>query len=141
MTGRPATLDDHYRATTYRVFVPDEQPIDIRIGEASAKLDALLAKHGVEAWAYVTAWNPASRQLEAQANRARQAALSDVVRERGWVHFEGEGIPANSTWQPEASVLVLGIARSDAVALGARFGQRAIVAGERGGAAVLVYCD
>jgi hypothetical protein len=136
-----AALDAKYRATTYRVFVRDGVPIDLHIGEASAALDALLAGHVAKTWAFITAWNPASRRWSAEENDSRQAELRNEVRARGWRSLEGAGVPARSDWQPEASLLVLDISKADAVALGRRFGQNAIVAGRLGEAAELIYCD
>jgi hypothetical protein len=139
-----AELDEAYRATIYRVFVPGEAPIDVRVDGASsthaARLGALLARNGVEVWAFITAWNPGSRQLSAEENAARHAELLQAIEAGGWPHFDGAGIPARADWSPEASLLVLGISRDDAVALGRRFSQNAIVAGRRGGAAELIYC-
>lgn len=133
-------LDTEYRATTFRVYVPEDAPIDLHVGEPSVRTDLLLARHGVEAWAFVTAWNPGSRSLPAEVNNARHTELLQVVREHGWRFFEGIGIPSNSDWEPERSVLALGVSRSDAAILGKRFGQNAVLAGQRGGKAQLVYC-
>ena len=49
----------------------------------------------------------------------------------------GEGIGDDSA---EESLLVLGISRGKAVALGRAFGQLAVVTGRRGGGAQLVSC-
>ena len=133
-------LDDAYRATTYRVFVPDAAPIDLKVGERSAALDGILMAQGVAAWAFITGSNPRSQPLSAEENGRRHAELMRSIRDGGWRYFDGAGIPANAEWQPEASVLVLGIARDEALALGRRFEQNAIVAGRRGGEAELVYC-
>lgn len=134
-------LDVEYRATTYRVFgPPGGTPIDLHVGEVSASLDKLLAGYAIKPWALITAWNPASRSLLAEVNDTRHAELLHVVRERGWRHFEGIGIPSNSDWEPERSVLVMGISRDEAAILGKRFGQNAVVTGQRGGKAQLVYC-
>lgn len=71
--------------------------------------------------------------------------LTDTTRQiiaaRGWTAFEGEGIGDNGTWPPEPSYLVLGICRPDAIALGHRFEQAAIVAGDAGGTAELILCN
>lgn len=133
-------MDDAYRATTYRVFVPDEKPVDLRIGQRSSAIDLLLDTHGCDEWVFITACNPRSERVSASENEARQTELVRVIRERGWNFFEGMGIPADSKWQPEASVLVLGISRDEALEIGKHFGQNAIVVGQRGGAAELVYC-
>lgn len=134
-------IDSAFRATTYRVFVPNDAPIDLRIGERSERLDALLRERGCDDWVFITAWNPGSRRLSAEENDARQADLLDALQQRGREWLSGSGIPADASWQPEASVLVFGTCRAEAVALGKRFGQLAVVLGTRGGEAELAYCD
>ncbi|MHA4899884.1 DUF3293 domain-containing protein [Enterococcus faecium] len=42
-------------------------------------------------------------------------------------------------WPPEASLLVLGVPAAEAEELGRRFGQVAVVVGERGGAGRLLW--
>jgi hypothetical protein len=128
-----------YRATTYRVFVPRAEPIDLRIDEPSAALDVLLDGENVRTWAFITAWNPGSRQLPREENDKRQAALASSIERHSWRFLNGVGIPARQDWQAEESFLVLGISSEAALALAKRFGQNAIVAGERGGAALLLY--
>lgn len=133
-------IEAAFRATTYRVFGPDGPPIDLRIGGRSVRLDALLERYGCTQWAFVTAWNPGSQPLSAAENAPRQNALIDLLRERRLRWLDGSGIPDRSDWQAEPSVLALGINRDEAVALGRRFGQLAVVVGKCGSAAELVYC-
>jgi hypothetical protein len=134
-------IDSAFRATTYRVFVPNAAPIDIRIGQRSAPLDALLDARGCREWAFITAWNPGAKALSAAENDARQLQLLSELRQRGWDWLDGSGIPADASWKAEASVLVLGISADDAVVLGRHFGQLAVVTGARGSASELVYCS
>lgn len=133
-------IDAAFRATTYRVFVPDAPPIDLRIGARSVRLDALLDRHRCTQWAFVTAWNPGSQPLSVAQNAPRQTALADLLRQRGLSWLHGSGIPDRSDWQAEPSVLVLGIDRDEAVSIGRRFGQIAVVVGGCRSAAELVYC-
>ena len=134
-------LDAVYRATTYRVFVASDAAIDIRIGERSPRLDALLSKHGCNAWVFVTAWNPGSQPLQRAENEGRQSELLALLCERGLQWLAGSGVPPDAAWHAEDSVLVLGIDSDEGVAIGRRFGQVAIVAGTVGCPAELVYCD
>lgn len=137
-----STLDSEYHATTYRVYGPlGTTPIDLHAGETSARLDELLEDCALEHWAFITAWNPASRSLPADVNNTRHTELLQLVRARSWRFYAGSGIPSNSDWDPERSVLVLGISRDEAVNLGKRFGQNAVLAGQRGGKAQIVYCS
>jgi hypothetical protein len=128
---------DAYHRTTYRVFEGDSE-IDIRIGGAPPALDRLLANRGAATWAFVTAWNPGSNELPSAENRARQRELTDTVERHGWPALPGVGIGDDGAWPAEESLLVLGIPRDRALALARRFGQAAIVFGERGGVAELV---
>ena len=133
--------DAEYRATTYRAYgLPGTTPIDLHIGEVSARLDGLLVSYAIESWAFITAWNPASHSLPPEVNNTRHAELLQLIGERGWRFYAGSGIPSNLNWEPERSVLVLGISRDEAAILGKRFGQNAVVAGHLGGKAQLVYC-
>lgn len=136
----PHRHDDVYRATAYRV-ADGSHRFTIRVGERCAPLDELLAEHGTEEWAYVTAYNPGGRRADAAANTAAQERLEATLRETSRPVLRGEGAGDDGHWPPEPSLLVLGLSRADAVALARRFGQVAIVAGRRGAAAELVYCD
>lgn len=129
-----------YRATTFRGYVPTGT-IDIRIDQAHPQLDVLLRGVPIQSWCFITAYNPQSKRLSEKDNERRQAALRQIIAARGWTAFEGEGIGDNGTWPPEPSYLVLGICRPDAIALGHRFEQAAIVAGDAGGTAELILCN
>lgn len=121
-------------------MVPDGPPIDLRVDAHSPRLDALLDAHGARGWAFVTACNPDSRRAPVAQNAQAQAELARALDERGWRRVDGLGIPDDAGWSAEASFLVIGIGWDEAVALGRTFGQKAIVAGERGGVATLIYC-
>jgi hypothetical protein len=113
----------------------------LRVGRASPEIDALLAAYGVRTWAYVTGVNPGSILLTPDENEERHQRLELEVRRRGYTSFPGEGIGDDDQWPPERSLLILGIGRDEAIRLGREFGQRAVVYGEEGGAAMLLPCD
>lgn len=134
-----SALERAYRDTVFEVDHPG-QHFAIRIGEICAPLDALLRRHGQRDWAYVTACNPRSIRFPADENAQRQAALQTYLRAAGFVIYPGRGVPAEPGWEPEDSFLVLGITRERALQVGSMFEQNAVVAGEVGGAAVLLFC-
>jgi hypothetical protein len=134
-------MREAFERTTYLARLPDGRSVRIRVGKQCAALDELLASHGASTWCYVTAWNPGARPLAAAENAARHEELLAALRLLGKPFFEGEGVPDDPGWEPERSVLVLGIALAEARALGRRFGQLAIVAGRAGERARLVACD
>jgi Protein of unknown function (DUF3293) len=133
-------LLEAYRRTTFIADTPSGR-VSLRIGQRCNELDDLLVKHRVTTWAYVTAFNPGSRVLPREENLARQGELECVVAANGLTAYSGEGAADDGRWPPEASLLVLGITRTQAVNLGQQFGQIAIVYGEVGKEAQLVVCD
>jgi hypothetical protein len=135
-----ATLEDLYKATRFRIESADGHT-DIRIGERHSRIDALLSHHNATEWAYITAWNPGSRPMSADENVLAQGKLLQLVRDRGFAFYEGDGIPDNEGWTPERSVWIAGINRREAIELGRQFGQNAIVVGSLSGVAELVNCN
>jgi hypothetical protein len=134
-------LEAAYRSTSYSVIVPGREPISIRCGARCLPLDLLLAESRAREWAFITACNPRSAPLDDEANAERMMRLEMLVRGRGLACFQGEGQADDGDWPPEPSLLVLGIAEAEALALAREFEQHAIVAGERGGEARLVWVD
>jgi hypothetical protein len=100
----------------------------------------LLRRHKAATWAFLTAWNPASVELSRAKNDARQDDLKRNLKSAGYECLSGEGIGDDPFWPPEESLMVLGISRGKAVALGRHFGQLAVVIGRRGEPARLVPC-
>jgi Protein of unknown function (DUF3293) len=133
------TLDDVYRATTYFVDGPSGR-FAMRVGQASAEVDILATAHRVNAWTYITAYNPGSVALAQEQNEKRQQQLEQAVTESGYLFYTGEG-KGEGEWPAEPSLLVLGVSQADAAALARRFGQAAVLFGERGGSARLLWTD
>ena len=120
-------LLEAYLNTTFVAFAPETE-IRIRVGERNPFLEDLLALHGVSTWAFITAFNPASVSLGSRENELRQNRLEVELAKR-YVLLPGLGKSDAGNWPAERSVLVLGIARDDAVRVGQRYGQNAIVVG------------
>jgi hypothetical protein len=138
--SRLRALEQAYRATTYRVDVPGRPSIVIRVGGQGDALEALLVAHGAGSWAYVTAHNPGSVPLSGAENERRHRELvADVARCGAVAVFDGLGV-GDDGWLPEASLLVLGMGREEARSLGRKHGQVAVVYGERGKPAELLWC-
>jgi hypothetical protein len=131
-------LAERYRRTTYRV-TGVTPPIDIRIDQSSPALDLLLEKHGARRWAFVTAWNPGSKKLNDAENQRRQQQLEADVKEGGYVFYRGAGVPDEKGWQAEESMLILGVERDDAIRLGKKYEQAAVVLGLYGESGELFF--
>jgi hypothetical protein len=131
---------DAYRRTAFLADTPRGR-LTLHIGQCRADLDALMADNGATTWAYVTAFNPGSVRLPAEENAARQRQLERTVSHQGFVSYPGEGIGDDGRWPAEASLLVLGISRTDAARLGRQHGQIAVVYGEIHPEAELLMCS
>jgi hypothetical protein len=132
---RPDLIDAYQRAL-YVVF--GEPALLIRIGEPNPELDALLKDHEAHTAAFVTAANPHGARLSAAENHAAAEALlkSEFLIGHAWC--QGEGRDPAGQWPAEPSVLVIGLSRKDAAALGFVYGQNAIVFIDKGKAPELV---
>lgn len=121
----PASTLAAYRQTDYRVYAP--HPFTLRIGQFSQPLLELHEQYGVRSSVVVTACNPFSCLLSSDQNAQRQQKLVDLVEQRGWPYFCGSGQHFSGPWPAEASLLVLGVSRELAAALGRDFDQNAVV--------------
>jgi len=127
----PALIESYGRA----LYALDSGTM-LRIGVHGPDLDRLLATHGAATAAFVTAANPRGEARTHAQNEAAMAALRASL-ELPWL--AGEGRDPEGRWSAEPSVLVLGISRPDAEALGRRLEQNAIVFVERGRAPELLF--
>jgi putative PIN family toxin of toxin-antitoxin system len=107
----------------------------LRIGRRSAALDELLEAHGAASAAFVTAANPRGEKSSEAGNRA---ALAELQASLAYPFYAGEGRDAEGNWPAEPSLLVVGISRGEAEALGRAWRQNAIVFAEKGAAPELV---
>jgi hypothetical protein len=121
-------LINAYNTTEYKVYYP---AIVIKIGIGNQVLNDLLISFNVSTWAYITAFNPFSKILTNAENLKRHEELK--VKIRDYKFYEGEGVGEDKAWEPEISLLVLGISLIDAIEIGKFYEQNAIVVGEISG--------
>ena len=131
----PENLIEAYESADYVVFAEPE--LVLKIGEPSARLDALLESEQSSTAAFVTAANPRSEKKSAAQNAAALAVLDQVIAAAGYPWRAGEGREPDGSWR-EPSRLVIGIYRENAEALGRLFGQNAVVFVEKGAAPELL---
>lgn len=99
----------------------------LRVGQHSASLLAEQRRRQVECSAFITAWNPFSQSLSAAENASRQTELARELARQGLSFLKGVGQHPSNDWPGEDSLLVFGLSRDAARALGTRLEQNAIV--------------
>jgi Protein of unknown function (DUF3293) len=133
----PSDLISAYRATDY-VAHSNGSVVVMQIGRHSLVVDKLLARMRARSGVFITAWNPFSKELSFKANKHWDRALKRDLGARGFTFVEGEGRGRTGEWPPEPSVLVFGISRTEAAAIGRRYRQNAVVYVPQGRPAELV---
>lgn len=129
MSMSPQELSRVYRSAVY-----EAGGMAFTLAEAPAGL----VLFGGRPFAVVTAHNPGSQPLPAEENARRHRELEQVLREGGYELAPGVGRSPDGKWREEGFT-VFGIGLEEALAVGRRFGQNAIVYGE-GERVALAWC-
>ena len=101
-----------------------DDAIQLHVGEPNPRLDALLAREGLETAACVSA--PPS-------DEDAHHALAEALHEQGYGWLDGRAGPARE------SVLLVGLPREEARELGWKLRQRAVIFHQRGRRTELVF--
>ena len=136
--AKTTELEAAYRATTYRVYLPGGF-CDLRPGVASETLRCWLEAAGATCFAVLTAYNPASAPLDDDENSSRQSQLECDLIETGYETYAGENVSDDADWPAEESCFVPGITLAEAMTLGGKYGQNAVVCGGADGVPELVW--
>jgi len=122
---------DAYRGAHYS-FKLACQTVEFRIGQTCAPLAALIAQHRSPSAFCITAWNPLGQEVSREQNDAAQDILLATLHNEAPTFLPASGYDPNGTWA-EPGFLVFGLTRAQAVALGRRFRQNALVWSEPDG--------
>lgn len=114
-----------YEATCYSVLKPK---IDIFIKKENQELHSFLIDQNFTTWCFITAWNPLSKALSNEENKALNLLLEADLT--SYSHFHAKGQDTLGDWPPEISFFVGNITKAQAVDLGKKYHQNAIVFGE-----------
>src|SRR6185369_5009065 len=125
----PPELLDAYRKAEYVVFprAGDVAQLILRIGEPNADLDELLEAEGAASAAFVSPGNKRGRRQGARENADAFLHMNTLLSATRYARFVGEGRDPQGNWPPEAGVLIAGMPRAEAEALGRSLEHNAIV--------------
>lgn len=97
----------------------------MRVGRRCAPLAELLDEHRATCAAFITAWNPEGALVGHELNQTAQTLLEqETSATDDYVRGEGRDV---GNWPPEPSILIPGISRAKAKAVGRSFRQNAII--------------
>jgi hypothetical protein len=123
-----------YERAVYGVFA--SPGIEFRIGQPSDVLDAMMAINHVRSAAFVSSANVRGVATPENERRLAEFLLRSQVdsleASPKYRIYHGEGRDPEGKWTAEPSVLIMGIPRGEAEALGRRLEQNAIVWIEKG---------
>lgn len=114
-----------YEVTNFHVKT--EPAFTLNVGKASEELKTLFKQNNVSNAAFITAWNPYSKSLSDEENKARNNELKNELIIRSLKFIDGFGQDQLGQWSGEDSFLVLGIELEASKKLGSQFEQNAIV--------------
>ena len=136
----PPELIQAYRKADYAVFAHRGSRAEIvfHVGEPNVDLDELLDGDDAATAAFICPGNRRGRKQSEQANADAFLEMNAALSKTSYRRHAAEGRDPEGEWPPEAAVLIAGIPRAEAEALGRRFEQNAIVFVERGRAPELV---
>ena len=119
------SLIESYKSADYLVDAPPS--FILKIGIHSPELESIYKKSYKHTAAFITAFNPYSKELSAQENKDRNLKLEELIQSLGFDYIHGEGKCGDGDWDGEKSFLIFGISESQASEIGKEFEQNAIV--------------
>jgi len=133
-----ATLLEHYKNTDYR-FVVNGRKVTLSVGSTNSDFNTLCHNLTCKTGAFITAFNPQSRQLTFDENRERNQQLeAEFLGFKGIRYFYGAGQDRSLQWPAEESFMVFGAQQQTVIDLARRYQQNAFLWIEYRHAAVLI---
>ena len=125
MSTLPPSLIEAYNTTNYTVLAA--QRFVLNVGQKSEGLVDLYRRLRVNTSAFITAFNPYSKTLSYEENILRNQALKNELDDIAWAVINGYGQDPEGMWEKEESFLAFGITKEEAMLLGNKYEQNAIL--------------
>lgn len=140
-TNKSPRIDEQLQAAyeSARYFF-DDPGLKMRIGMTHPELDEWVRSKGAETWVFLTPCNPFSQMLSERENAKRLAALRIWAVQQGLHCSSARAGSEKDDWPEEEGCLLLGPDREQARQLGVYWQQNAVVYGQQGGIAELIWC-
>ena len=125
-----------YERAHYVVFA--SPGIEFRVGVPSDVLDAMMAINHVRSAAFISSADAQGAPSDENRRRLDDFLLRAQTAGLAYRAYQGEGRDPQGKWSAEPSLLIMGIPRGEAEALGRKLAQNAIVYIDKGRAPELV---
>ena len=125
-----------YERAVYAIFA--SPGVEFRIGERSDMIEAMMTMSHARTAAFVSSANTRGVATPENERRLAEFLLRSEVSGMKYRVYQGEGRDPQGKWTAEPSVLIMGIPRAEAEALGRKLEQNAIVWIEKGAAPELL---
>jgi hypothetical protein len=101
--------------------------IPLKINKYSDFLNDIYNKYSVNSCAYITAYNPYSKQVDECENIKNNQSLKLLLEQNNYKYMEGFGNHPSNEWEKENSFLIIGIDYNNACVIGKKYNQNAIL--------------
>lgn len=115
-----------YRSAHYS-FVSNCRAIDLRVGQLCPQIEPLLQAAQRPTAFCITAWNPLGIDTTDEQNQTAQSELLRSLNTAQLRFLPASGADPEGAWGPEPGFLVFGLTCAEAIAMGNRFRQNALL--------------
>ena len=135
-----------YLQTAYSLVLPD-RTVWINPLDENSELRKFLTTHQISRWAVITPWNPRSLPLSAEENQVRLVRFEEEELKKtlgltaGKDYWLSHSQPAQEPDLSETGFFISGLYTWEAVRIGHRWEQNAIVWGGADAEAEIIWCD
>jgi len=130
-------LKQAYLNTNYTIYKNSifEEGLILNINKVAIFKSALPE---LKEWAFITAWNPNSKELTPEENKQRNSNLLDDIRSEGYISHLGSGISQDGNWS-EDSFFIENVSKEEALVYALKYEQCAFVYGKVNQMAELIW--
>ncbi len=129
---KQAYLNTNYTINKNSIF---KEELTLHINKVTNLKNALPE---LKEWAFITAWNPNSKELTPEENKQRNANLLDDIRSKGYTTHLGCGSLQDGNWS-EDSFFIENISKEEALFYALKYEQCAFVYGKANQVSELIW--
>ena len=139
MTKIENSLIEAYENTNYYIYHDTE--ITINIAKKNIDLINLFKDKNLISASIITAYNPFSKIMTEEQNLSAQLQLKKMIEDSNLSYLDAIGQDIKKEWLGEPSFFIENISKENAIKLGKKFNQNAIVWVDKNLIPELIFCS